>query len=279
QLPIISSPQPTTSQQPTIKSQPLSPPQPQPPTHNYLLQKRATFQLSKSILSPPQQSSPTSVMFIYNINTKYLKNIDLIDHDQSELPASDFTATYLQDYNSIIYIGGKSSGEKLIPINQINDGNYNWRLITIAQNNQPIAIPYYHTATLINDTWKDSKSGTLIEDATSNTNQITNNTSTSNANVSSILKVDVQKNIYIWAANFSDFNPTDSIYPLRKGVNTGSIVSGVIGGILGVVILVYVIFKLCRRKQKPKDSENSHHEDIQVRPNHITSDSNNQIMQ
>ncbi|CAG8689801.1 13083_t:CDS:2, partial [Ambispora gerdemannii] len=171
------------------------------------IQSKQTFK-SKALQQRASSSQqPISEMLKYNINTKNWTTVNIKVNDQSKLPASGFTATYLERFNSIIYIGGKSSDGNFIPMNQIwiynisdgtltpkntdetiivgryghsaclvenkiivygglstppldssnalvileiNDGNYNWKTPNVTSN-KPIAIPYYHTATIINN--------------------------------------------------------------------------------------------------------------------------------
>ncbi|CAG8529289.1 717_t:CDS:2 [Ambispora gerdemannii] len=323
---------PSIQSQPSIESQPSLQPsstqsqssiQSQPSLQQSSTQSQTSIQ-SQTSTHPEQQS--ISAMLIYNINMKNWITIDTNNHDQSKLPASGFTATYLKRSNSIIYIGGNSSDENFISMNQIwtysisdrtltskntdennivgryghsaclvqnkiivygglstlpldssnalvileiNDGNYNWKTPNITPNTEPI--PYYHTATIIDDTYMivafgKEANGMLIGDTNqinnsgdviSNIDQIevknyVNGDVTSNTKVISILKVDVQNSNYMWVTDFNQTNQTP-----KKGKNIGGIVGGVIGGILVVALLAGFVFFFYRKinKRKHRNSE------------------------
>ncbi|CAG8531520.1 5362_t:CDS:2 [Ambispora gerdemannii] len=306
---------------------------------------------------------PDCKMFVYDTYRKSWNPLDPItneDFDRSKLPVSGFTATYLPNSNSIIYIGGKSFNGNLIPMNQIwiysisdnklkmswiysisdnkltmtdtnnidgryghsaclvqnkviiygglstqplnsnnalaildinDDEIYSWSTHKIP-NNQ--TIPYYHTATTINDAYMLVAFGKDIVDTISYANlfegdqikpwkknhiedklAISTGESVSNTSFISILKVED----YTWVSSLNEetgskstkelpnsnmpgstqFSGSNSTSPKSKA-NVGSIVGGVIGGILGVILLAGLVFFFYRRNntKRHRNSESFH---------------------
>ncbi|CAG8650947.1 6364_t:CDS:2 [Ambispora leptoticha] len=270
-------------------------------------------------------------MVVYNTNTKSQESDIHIKVENAKLPFRGFTATYIQDYNITIYIGGNSSDGNLIPMNQIwtldistnslslkttpntsnivgryghsaclvqnkiivyggkseqpldsnnaliileiNENNYNWLLMKLSQDDQSIITPYYHTATIINDTYmivafgKDDNSTDTMMRSNANTKR---QTSASNTNSISIIKIDVDGYTYKRVESFdeeekpeSTVNPTTSTPNSSTNAHssnksskkrTDKIVGGVIGGILGVALLSGLVFFFYRRNKERKSN-------------------------
>ncbi|CAG8601980.1 10111_t:CDS:2, partial [Ambispora gerdemannii] len=116
---------------------------------------------------------PMNQIWIYSISDRTLtsKNTD----ENNIVDRYRHSACLVQ--NKIIVYGGLSTppldSSNALVILEIDDGNYNWKTPKVTSNTQPIVIPYYHTATIIDDTYMIvafEANGMLIGD----TNQINN---------------------------------------------------------------------------------------------------------
>ncbi|CAG8499234.1 3210_t:CDS:2 [Ambispora gerdemannii] len=233
-------------------------------------------------------------IWIYNI-TKNKLTLKSVKNADNVVGRYGHSACLVQ--NKIIVYGGLSEQEtppsNVLVILEIDGNNYSWRTEKIPDNQ---IIPYYHTATNINDIYmiiafgRNAKTKMLIgENASSKGPGITKNfkRETSDTNFISILNV----NTYEWVTSLNEetdtgstkgqpgstqssgSNSTTSMPSPKNGSNIGSIVGGIIGGILGTALLAFIIHKLYKNKQK--DSEDSH-QVIQPTPEPIISDANNQ---